>query len=145
AHSDTQRIGIVVELGAGTDGQVLVEVITAAEREARVAAAVEIDVLEACLELHGIVDARANTGAEAETVVVQGRVTGLELGVDVRKLPDEVELVGEAVHVGPAELDRAAVDAEVEILVLPLAENEKLIVELVRTRDLEAVAIHVEG
>src|SRR5262245_29990003 len=41
-----------------------------------------------------------------------------------------------------AKLERGAVDAEVEALVLPLAEDEDL-VEVVRAGDLEAIAVHV--
>ena len=76
-------------------------------------------------------------------VVVGRGAAKLHFRVDIRQRADEVERVGEAVSPTAADLDRAAVDAEVEALVLPFAEQENAVVELIRARELEAVAFDI--
>src|SRR5690606_3787653 len=67
----------------------------------------------------------------------------LELRVDVRQRAYEVDAIGQLMVEPCTELERAAVDAEVEALLLPLAEQENLAAELARSRQLDAVAGHV--
>src|SRR5262249_10964493 len=83
-------------------------------------------------------------GADAESVVVSREAAELELLVEVRQRADEVDLRVDLLVETGAELEPGAVDAEVEALVLPLAEDEDL-VEVVRAGDLEAVAVDIRG
>src|SRR6185295_16155673 len=145
SEAEMPDVDVVSAVDAEAQGHRLLEVPTSVGGHARIAAAlVEVDVLERSVELEVLADTRADARAEPEAVVVHVERTDVDLAVDVRQRADEVERRVDRVVEAPSDLVLTPVHAGVVALLLPLAEQEHFLAELVRPCDRKAVAVHVD-